>query len=393
MLTPKSAAACGEHMPEDPVGSEAADSPPAGPLSGAAADILPAETASLEAAGDIDTRLLFPHAATMLEPGLAELGKAALGTTPDCITVVSVEGLLLAMNRAGCLALKVTKQSEFGMPWLPLLPEAVRPLAAAALQQAAAGHGARFLSTSVSANGTLHWDNLLTPVVDASGAVLSILCVSRDVTEKTVLEKQLKEAIDREKLRSSEMHHRIRNLFSLISGLITLVEKETAEAPEATTRILRKKLRALSGALDVAFAQERAEDGCEAFVDLEPVVRAVLQPYGERCTVLGRTALIRREAVTTYAIFLNELATNSVKYGALSSDKGNVTLRWAVNEDMLNLMWVETEGPDILVSPQRRGFGTELVDRLVWSAGGTINRTWRTEGLVVDLHLPNPLRR
>jgi two-component sensor histidine kinase/PAS domain-containing protein len=396
MLTPKLTAVRGEDMSEDRfVRSEAADSPQANRPCSAPAGIPPVEPARIEDAEGISTRLFFPHVATKVEPHLAALQKAMLNTTPDCVKVVSVEGTLLTMNRAGCLALKVPEESEFGMPWLPLLPEEVRPLGAKALHQAAAGQTARFLSRSAPPNGTIYWDNLLTPVVDTSGEVLSILCVSRDVTEKTVLEKQLKEAIDREKLRSLDMHHRVRNLFSLVSGLISLAEKESAsaKAPEATTNILRKKLRALSGTLDIAFAQGKAEEGGETSVDLEPVVRAVLQPYGDHCTVLGRAASIRREAVTTYAIILNELATNSVKYGALSTDKGNVTLRWAVNEEMLNLMWIETEGPEIWVSPERLGFGTELVDRLVWFAGGTINRTWRTEGLVVDLHLPNSLHR
>lgn len=81
-----------------------------------------------------------------------------------------------------------------------------------------------------------------------------------------------------------------------------------------------------------------------------------------------------------------------MKYGAFSKDDGNITIRWIASDNSLNLMWIETGGPQIPAPPERRGFGTEMVDRVVRSAGGTINRTWRIEGLVVDLHLPSSPR-
>lgn len=387
MKTPKGAAGRGD---DGGAGSEAWASPPADPVSGVVAGV-PAGTAATGDTGGTATPPLSPHAAGKVAPHLAAL-KAMLDATPDGIQVVSVDGTVLAMNRAGRQALRVADESGLATPWLRLFPQEVQALGADALRRAAAGRSGRFLSKSVSPQGAIvYWDNLLSPVADAAGEVLAVLCISRDVTRKAVLEQRLEEAVDRERLRSLDLHHRVRNLFSLVSGLISLAEKESAaaRAPEAATSILRRNLRALSGAVDIAFTRGQSEEGGEAAVNLEPVVRAVLQPYGNRCTVLGQPTSIRREAVTTYAIFLNELATNAVKYGALSTDKGHVTLRWAENERMLHLTWIETEGPEILSAPERRGFGTELVDRLVWSAGGTINRTWRTEGLVVDLHLPN----
>lgn len=342
----------------------------------------------MEAAAGLYSRIMFPDMASKADPHLSNLQKAMLDVTPDCIKVVSTDGRLLTMNRAGCLALNVPEDAAFGMPWLPLLPPEIHLLGVEALRNAAAGQTARFPGKSISPNGIIYWDNLLTPLIDASGQVLSILCVSRDVTEKTLLEKQLEEAIDREKLLAREMHHRIKNLFSVVSGLIFLArrEAESVDNPEAATGILLEKLGALSRASDAVFAQENDSAGA---VTIEAVVTSVLQPYGQRCTVISNAALVRRDAVTTLALILHELATNALKYGALSKDRGNIIVRWSGNGQTLDVTWIETDGPRISIAPKRFGFGTKMVDQVVRSAGGTIHRIWRTKGLIVDLHFPD----
>jgi len=346
----------------------------------------------MERAAGIYAQVIFPDAFSRSDPHLSDLQKTMLDATPDCIKVLSVDGKLLTMNRAGCLALNVPEDSDFGMPWLPLLPEDVHELGKEALKKGAEGQSARFPGRSEAPDGLMYWDNLLTPLVDASGRVLSILCVSRDVTAKTKLERELEASIDREKLLSGEMQHRIKNLFSVVAGLIVIAEKEAAKenTPDTATHILRGKLEALSRASDAVFSQGVIGDGNSGQADLEPLIRSVLKPYGDRCLVGGPQASISRKIMTTFALFLHELATNSVKYGALSIDGGDVTVRWKLNDDMLDLTWIETGGPAISESPQRQGFGSQMVDRIIQSAGGRVNRTWRTEGLVADLHLPNP---
>ncbi|SDD06406.1 Two-component sensor histidine kinase, contains HisKA and HATPase domains [Bradyrhizobium brasilense] len=340
----------------------------------------------MDPAADIETRV---DAASKAGPHLSAIQKAMLDATPDLVAVMSLDGKLLMMNRAGCLALSVPEDSEFGMSWLSLLPEDVHPAGIEALRKAAAGQTAHFHGRSISRKGIIHWDNLLIPL-DASGQGLSILCVSRDVTAKTLLERQLKEEVDREKLLAREMHHRIKNLFSVVSALISISMREAAltDGSESPIGILREKLGALSLASDAVFAQDNGGVEDADPVDLEAVVTSVLRPYGNRCAVIGTTASIRRDIITTFALLLHELATNSVKYGALSKDNGNVTVRWMVNDDSLDLTWIEIGAPQVQAPPKARGFGTEMVDRLVASTGGAISRTWRTEGLVVDLHFP-----
>lgn len=341
----------------------------------------------MDAATGSATRPLFAN--TPSQPTLSDLQKAMLDATTDCIKVLSVDGKLLTMNRAGCLALNVSPESGFGMEWLPLLPEDVHTLGRIALRQAAAGSNASFPGRSESDDGVRHWDNLLTPVADSSGRVTSILCVSRDVTVKTRLAAELEATIQREQLLAREMQHRVKNVFALVSGLITIAEKESAEegGSRPTSQILRDKLQALARASDAAFAD--ASSGDARLLELESLVGAVLQPYGAQCRWSGERTQVSRNINTTLVLFLHELATNAVKYGALSNGEGNIVVSWTLKDAALNLTWREAGGPAVRNPPSQLGFGSEMVDRLARSAGGEIDRAWLTEGLEVTLRLPN----
>jgi PAS domain S-box-containing protein len=112
---------------------------------------------------------------------------AMLDASVDCIKIISTDGDLIQMNRAGCVALGITEGSPFGMNWASLLPADVQPLAERALAAARAGTPARFPGRSVSAErGVIHWDNALAPLRQGDAdQPTAILCVSRDVTAET----------------------------------------------------------------------------------------------------------------------------------------------------------------------------------------------------------------
>ena len=123
-----------------------------------------------------------------------QLQASMLDAALDCIKVISLDGRLRHMNRAGCLALGLAPESaQFGMPWLELLPATVRSQGRRALARAGSGKAARFSGRSVvDGQAVQYWDNRLSPMYDGAGQVVSILCVSRNITAQREAEQRLR---------------------------------------------------------------------------------------------------------------------------------------------------------------------------------------------------------
>lgn len=316
--------------------------------------------------------LIIPQGVANSELQGLSFERAMLDASVDCIKIISVDGNLLTMNKAGCAALGMAEDSAFGMPWLPLLPESVHAAGHVAIAEARQGRNARFPGKSVLGDDTRYWDNLLTPITDANGRVQVILCVSRDVTANTLLERELEGALMREKLLAREMQHRIKNVFAVVSGLISVVEREAAGngAPETSVRLLREKLASFARVSDVVFEPQDIGDIDQDYVDISLIVRSVMQPYANRYQAEGGPCAVLRQNLTPIVLFLHEFATNSVKYGALGAEAGNIGVSWSADADNLRLVWVERGGPTLSVPPSSRGFGSDMIDRIAQSAGG-----------------------
>jgi two-component sensor histidine kinase len=221
------------------------------------------------------------------------------------------------------------------------------------------------------------------------GEVVGLLCVSRDVTQKARLEQDLRDALKREQLLAQEMRHRIKNVFSVVSGLIVMAEREAiAEGTPFTPGTLQDRLYSLARASDAVFDKDAGPEGDQRPVDIKRVITSVLEPYLSRCELSGHDAHLGPNDVTPIALFLHELATNSVKYGALGADQGRVSIGWTSQDALIQLTWVERNGPRIMHPPAHQGFGTSMVDRVIRSANGKVERHWSPDGLSLTLSFP-----
>jgi len=331
--------------------------------------------------------LVFPHGlSTAAGPGLS-FERAMLDASVDCIKVITVDGRLMTMNRAGCIALGVPEDSAFGMPWLPLLPSVVHAAGAQALQEARLGRTARFPGCSENDGETRYWDNLLTPVVDDAGQVHIILCVSRDVTVKRLLERKLEEAVEREQLLAQEIRHRVKNLFSVVFGLISIAEKEASQSADVP-RILREKLASFARVSDAIFEPASIGNIDDAKTDIGLIVGSVLRPFENKYRAEGPPCMVPRHSLTPLILFLHELATNSIKYGAFSADGGVVHITWTAKDGAIVLKWSEICGAPVPETARDRGFGTDMVERLARSIGGAVKSEWVPNGLVTELRFP-----
>jgi two-component sensor histidine kinase len=124
--------------------------------------------------------------------------------------------------------------------------------------------------------------------------------------------------------------------------------------------------------------------------EITKLVDEELAPYatGDQIAFGGSDIQLQPATAQTLALALHELVTNSAKYGALSVLTGRLSLQWAIEDDMLQMIWQETDGP-LVEKPATRGFGTRSVIASIESQlGGQAEFDWRSEGLICRLSVP-----
>lgn len=325
------------------------------------------------------------------------LGKM-LDASADCIKILSPDGRLEHMNRAGCQALGVTSETGFGMEWLPLLPEEVRAMGETALEVARSGGTGRFPGKSALPGvAPQFWDNMLTPLMDDAARVSDIICVSRDVTAQRLYERDLvdakaalQEALAAKAVLAGEMMHRIKNLFAVVTGLIAMAKRDAAVEGAAVEVLgnLKQRIFAMARATELLMQTDVAGSARE--FDPLAVSGAVLAPYAGHFRMDGGTVVLPQHLLTSLVLLVHELATNSLKHGAFSRDSGHVDLRWTQAPDTVVLEWQESGGPEIVTPPDDKGFGSGMLKSIAAMSGWTIERDWPPSGLRVRIAMPRP---
>ncbi len=193
-------------------------------------------------------------------------------------------------------------------------------------------------------------------------------------------------------LLSRELSHRIKNIFAVISSLISLSAR-TYPAAQQFAQDIRARIDALGRAHE--FVRPHSEDSRPQVesTSLQGMLTTLFKAYpsreGQSIRVCGDDVPVDDKGATAVALLFHELATNAVKYGALSCADGLVSIEISRQHDLVHMTWVERGGPPILTSPPVSGFGDRLTTISVRNQlGGTLLREWRTEGLVVRVSLP-----
>lgn len=204
-----------------------------------------------------------------------------------------------------------------------------------------------------------------------------------------------KKAEETQDLLVRELNHRIKNLFAVTNGVVSLSAR-SAGTPQEMARSIRGRLEALARAHELIIpALGSGNELVKRGTTLDALVAAISSPYraqtGEHeCFSLAGPAVpLGGQAVTSFALVLHELATNATKYGALSFPEGHIAIGWSVEAGTLLLEWRERGGPAISGPPSGQGFGSLLARRSVeGQLGGELAYDWDPEGLVVRLSAP-----
>lgn len=191
---------------------------------------------------------------------------------------------------------------------------------------------------------------------------------------------------------SRELSHRIKNIFAVIAGLIGISSPKSADA-SAYAKEVSGRIAALGRAHNFARPHGPESAILQNFGGLHGLLAELMSPYdhaeGRRYAISGQDVAVGDRSATPLALLIHELATNAVKYGALSEGKGRVAITTDVRDDQVVIIWAETDGPPVSNPPAQTGFGTQLSDiSIVSQLGGALDRAWDPEGLKVTISIP-----
>jgi PAS domain S-box-containing protein len=201
-----------------------------------------------------------------------------------------------------------------------------------------------------------------------------------------------KQHAEQNEILGRELSHRIKNIFAVVSGLIGMSARRHQEH-RAFASELQARVAALGRAHELVRPHsERSRPHMEA-ESLHAVFAEILSPYPAmadgRISITGEDLRVDDRGATPIALLVHELATNSVKYGALSAETGTVTVHTEKGDGWAVIRWTERGGPAIEETPHHVGFGTALADLSVNSQlGGILERNWTREGLEASVRVP-----
>jgi two-component sensor histidine kinase len=228
-----------------------------------------------------------------------------------------------------------------------LIPEGVK---------ADEAHQVEFRLWDAKANDWRWFRSRAVAIYDSNGEITEWITAMRDVHEPRL-------ARERTNIVLGESRHRLKNLITIIDALAKSSAGRAASNPDTDAFLKRflGRLHALSAAADLALV------GNNRFIELSAVIQATLAPFAEGQHLIrvdGPDLILQQETGGSIALAVHELATNALKYGALSSSSGTVSLTWDVintpDGERVTVTWKEHGGP-APQKPEREGFGTRVI--------------------------------
>jgi PAS domain S-box-containing protein len=239
-------------------------------------------------------------------------------------------------------------------------------------------------------DGEWRWMRVIAGPQIVNGKVVGMHGLVQDIHDLKLADERLRAEIEereraqqRQTLLIHELNHRVKNILAMVQA-IALQTLSTSASPEASRKALEQRLVALASAHDVLTRE--SWDGAE----LADIITGVMAAYEARVRPKGPKVRLEPKAAVSLAMTLHELATNAVKYGALSRDQGWVGLDWKATPAAagldLRITWTEHGGPPV-EPPTRTGFGTRLITRSLSAEQGSAELVYAPEGLICRMAL------
>ena len=317
--------------------------------------------------------------------------RSVLAGCGDCIKILDLEGRLQFMSEGGKRVMEVDDFATLkGCPWPDFWAGDGNAEARRAVELAKAGGIGRFKGPANTAKGNpRHWDVRVSPILGSDGQPSHLLSISRDITDEWRAVAELTEAIERQAVLTGELQHRIKNTLAMVGAIAnqTMQGDSVANAREAFAARLMTLSRAHDLLTQSSWASAPIRDVVEGALAAHRTGRSQIGVSGPDLHLTAKQAL-------ALAVAIHELATNAVKYGALSAN-GSVAVTWSDQPvggvPTFSFSWTERGGPEV-TEPKEKGFGSRLIERMLPNDfGGEVRTSYRPTGVVCEL--TSPLQR
>ena len=303
--------------------------------------------------------------------------RSLLDCSADSVSVIGRDGVARFITPRGLEQFGTANQSlVIGQPWLERWPDACARVLAGALETALSGQRARRDIRCENDRGEASWWEVcfspwdVTTIDDRADFVIA---VARNVTDRHA-------AIESAELLARELHHRVRNMLSMVQAIIR-ISAGVHRDPKRFIASVEERIDALARTHALLTSDRQGE------VDLRCLLGAELAPFGEpgRITLKGPLLIVREPTASALSLAIHELTSNAVKYGALSCPAGQLNVFWNVDaRGSIKLRWSEQGGPEVRLGIA--GFGSMLLEELL-SDQLLVERDWRRDGLLATIDI------
>ena len=288
---------------------------------------------------------------------------AIVDSSYDAIIGKDLNSVITDWNHAAERLFGYTAEEAIGHSILMLIPEGLQGEETEIIERVRRGERtASYETTRRRKDGTLISVSLtISPIRDDDGRIIGASKIARDITAA-------KESERRIRLLMREVNHRVKNQFAVILSLVQETSRRTTDPKEFEDQI-RDRIMALSRSHDLLVTSEWSG------ASLLDLLQEHLKPFGhdEQISLAGPLVTLLPNAVQHLGMAFHELGTNSSKYGALSSDLGQITINWQIATSAqgrreFQVVWEETSvaTPDEIneSAEPRKGFGSVVLQRV-----------------------------
>lgn len=305
--------------------------------------------------------------------------RTVIETATDAIVVIDAKGVVQSVNPAACRLFGYADDEMIGRNISMLMPEPDRSAHDGYLRAFHETGAAKIIGVGREVLARRKDGSVFSADLAVAEWRLDELRfftgIMRDVTERKARE-------DHVRFLLGEVNHRSKNLLAVVQS----VARQTAGSNNDFAAKFGGRLQALSANQDMLVSNQwRA-------VKIHALVSSQLDQFGDfagdRATIVGPPLDLTANSTQAISMALHELATNAIKYGALSNASGRVDIGWDVDGAEFRMTWSESGGPPV-APPQRSGFGATVFEHMIArSVDGVAKMTFAESGIVWSLRCP-----